>query len=580
MSFTARLSPARVSAAAAAAFPRWALFGLLAAYIAAGLFGRDPWHPDDAAGFGRMWTMAHGGLSDWLLPNIAGEFITEGGPLPFWVGAALIVALGPVLGDPLAARLGCVVWLALASAAIWYATYRLTRREQAQPVAFAFGGEATPRDYGRMLADIAVLLLLATLGVVVRMHETVAEPAALAFTAVALLGLAWSLDRPGRGSLVAGLAVGAVALSRGPVPAVWLLVGVVAALWLLLAPAHRLRAAVLAALGAGAVFSAWPLMALLAPDEVRAMYFAAWRQATWAAVELPTGADLVWLLRNGAWFTWPLWPLAAWTVFSWRHALRAPHMAIPVLVFAAMLSSALSFEPVNDSGLMLTVAPLVILATLGATTLRRAADTLMDWFAIAVFSLFALALWAYFIAMHTGTPHRMAASIARLVPGFVSETGPIALALAAGATLAWLILVGWRVLVRPPMMWRGPALAAGGLVMLWALLTLLFMPAINYNRSFAPMAREVARQISQTASADACVVADRLLPSHRALFAFHGPLRFQSPSAPGDCEFVLSRGAPRWRIDEPWRAQQWQLIWEGRRPARADETLRLYRRGG
>lgn len=43
MSFEARLSPARVSAAAAVAFPRRALWLLLILYIGAGLVGRDPW---------------------------------------------------------------------------------------------------------------------------------------------------------------------------------------------------------------------------------------------------------------------------------------------------------------------------------------------------------------------------------------------------------------------------------------------------------------------------------------------------------------------------------------------------------
>ncbi|MFZ5541057.1 MAG: glycosyltransferase, partial [Pseudomonadota bacterium] len=224
MSFNARPSPARVSAAAAAAFPRWALFGLLAAYIAAGLIGRDPWYSDDLAGFGVMWTMAHGTAADWLLPNTAGLPLAEEGPLAFWVGAAAIRAFGGVLGDALAARLACVAWFALATAALWYATYRLARRDEAQPVAFVFGGEATARDYARMLGDVAVLLFIGTLGIVLRMHETTVEAAAVALIAMALYGLAWALDRPGAGATLSGAAIGALALARGPLPAVLLLV--------------------------------------------------------------------------------------------------------------------------------------------------------------------------------------------------------------------------------------------------------------------------------------------------------------------------------------------------------------------
>ncbi|MGE5158317.1 MAG: hypothetical protein ACM3OF_09215, partial [Gemmatimonas sp.] len=60
MVFDTRPSPARVSAAAAAPFPRIALLALLFVFIVSGLFGRDPWYQEDAAGFGVMWTMAHG----------------------------------------------------------------------------------------------------------------------------------------------------------------------------------------------------------------------------------------------------------------------------------------------------------------------------------------------------------------------------------------------------------------------------------------------------------------------------------------------------------------------------------------
>ncbi len=98
MSFDTRLSPARVTVAAASEFPRWALFALLIAYIAAGLFGRDPWYAEDGLGFGIIESMARGERTAWWLPNIAGEWLVEEGPLPFWVGAVFVWLLGPLLG--------------------------------------------------------------------------------------------------------------------------------------------------------------------------------------------------------------------------------------------------------------------------------------------------------------------------------------------------------------------------------------------------------------------------------------------------------------------------------------------------
>jgi 4-amino-4-deoxy-L-arabinose transferase-like glycosyltransferase len=74
------MKPVRLPAAATKALPRLALFALCLLYILPGLIGRDPWKNDDASGFGIMWTMAHGGLADWLSPHIVGLPMPEEGP--------------------------------------------------------------------------------------------------------------------------------------------------------------------------------------------------------------------------------------------------------------------------------------------------------------------------------------------------------------------------------------------------------------------------------------------------------------------------------------------------------------------
>ncbi len=70
-----------------------------------------------------------------------------------------------------------------------------------------------------MLADIAVLLMLATIGIVVRMHETGAETALFALVSMLLLALAVSLEDPWKGTVGAGIALAAIALTRGLIPA-------------------------------------------------------------------------------------------------------------------------------------------------------------------------------------------------------------------------------------------------------------------------------------------------------------------------------------------------------------------------
>ena len=274
MSFEQRLSPSRVTAAAAAELTRWALFAVLAAYILPGLWGREPWSAEDASAFGIVWNMASGTGASWWLPGIAGEPVTEEGPLPFWLGALFVKLLGPWLGPITAARLVTVFWFFIGTWALWYATYRLARRDEAQPVALAFGGEATPRDYGRMLADVSVLFVTATFGVLVRVHETGAEPALLALVCIALFGLAFALDDPWKGSAAAGVAIGAIVLTRGWLPAGVMLAAAIAfTLWF--GEQRALRATLIALLAAG-VFALWPTGARLLHPADAEPYFAAW----------------------------------------------------------------------------------------------------------------------------------------------------------------------------------------------------------------------------------------------------------------------------------------------------------------
>ena len=579
MSFDTRLSPSRVSAAAASEFPRWALFALLVAYIGAGLFGRDPWSGDGALGLGIISSMVEGGSSAWWLPTAAGEWIAEEGPLPFWVGAMFVHVLGPLVGDAQAARLSCVIWFALATTALWYATYRLARRTEAQPVSFAFGGEAKPRDYGRMLADIAVLLFLGTLGIVIRLHEVNAEPAAMAFGALALYGLALAIDSPRRGALVAGLAIGALALSRGPWIGLWLLTAALVAFkWIV--PGIQRRHVALLALCAMSVAAIWPAGMLTTAPQARAEFISSWLFNFGRTLDWPQPDALAWIARNFAWYCWPLWPLAAWTLYAWRHALKLPHVALPALVFAGFVPPMLLHSPVSDSSLILLIPPMVLLAAFGATSLRRSLDNLVDWIAIATFTLLGLAAWAYFVAMTTGSPPKMAASVFRLVPGFDVEARPVALAIALAASLGWLVLVIWRLARRPPMLWRGAALAGYGLTMLWLLLVTLFLPAVNYSRTYAPLAADVRQQISLLAPAGGCIQGYRMSAAVKSLFAHHAGLKFAPPEARDPCDLLLHRDSRRSQLDDGPPPGNWVEQWHGGWPARPDEVFRLYRRGG
>jgi len=571
--------------------PRWALAGLLLAFIVPGLFGHDLW-PQDATGFGRMWTMAHGTASDWLLQNVAGAPELQGGPLPYWFGALLIRAGGAAVGEVNAAAAANLVWIPLAALALWIAVYRLARRDEAQPVVGAFGGQAKRSDYARLLADIAVLVMVGTLGVLLRLHQTQSDGASVAIVALALLATSLVEWRWAPAAILAGLCSGALALTLGPVPATGLLLGCAGAFCSALLArgaqaqplARRLAAAGAASallLGAAALGAGvWPLAAaLLCGRDAALGYFDAWRAAQ--PLGWPGADGGAWLLRTGAWFLWPLWPLAAWASYAWRTNIRAAHLARPLLVLAGLGLSMLVTMPLDERALVLLIPPLAVLAAFGATTLRRALDNVIDWFAMAVFSLALAFFWGYYAAMQTGAPKAMAASVARLVPGYTPHVQAISVVLALAAAIVWIQLIAWRVLRRPRVLWRGPMLAAAGVTVLWITAVLLFLPTVNYLFSYRGFAIEVAAQLNARGLGSGCVQAHRIPPAERAMLAYYGRIRFGNETTPETCRFALHREARRSALDEdppPGLRGAWELSWEGRRRVHPDERWRIWTR--
>jgi 4-amino-4-deoxy-L-arabinose transferase-like glycosyltransferase len=131
-----------------------------------GVFGRDPWKNADITAFGQMLAMAEGRTS-WLTPALGGV-PTDASPLPNWLGAAFIMATSSWLDASVAVRIPFALLLALTLAALWYACFALARTEAAQPLPFAFGGEAQGIDYARAIADASILALVGTLGLLQR----------------------------------------------------------------------------------------------------------------------------------------------------------------------------------------------------------------------------------------------------------------------------------------------------------------------------------------------------------------------------------------------------------------------------
>jgi 4-amino-4-deoxy-L-arabinose transferase-like glycosyltransferase len=559
----------RLTASATRALPRSLLLGLCIAYAAFGLFGRDPWKNEDAAGFGVMWTMANGGTHDWLLPNLVGKYITDNGPLGYWLGAAAIRALSPWVDASNASRVFTGLLFCTACAFVWYAAYLLGRRPEVQPFKYAFGGEPEPRDYGRTLADGALLILLACFGLAERGHETTPQLAQFVCIAMLVYGLVRAIDKPVQGALFWGLAVGLAALTSNPLVVVALLVGTL--VMTAVVPEVRSVWLPLAGLPIAAVLAvAWPLAALHAYPGDAAWFLDQWASGSFNRFSAPPGYVVVYALKNLPLFTWPAWPLAIWAWFGWGGLRRKPHIAIPLLVLAPLLVLVVLQSHQTNLLYILLLPPLATLAAFALPTLKRGAINAIDWFAMLSFTILGTFVWLVWLAGLTGFPHPLARNLARIVPGFVAQFSIPSFACAVIATLCWFALARWRLARHPKVLWRSVVLSSAGTTLMWVLLMTLWLPMVNYSRTYRDVALQIAAHLPEDYR---CISPVRLGDAQIATFAYFGDMQF---SFTDDCDVILRQDTQDFSAPSPMLSYVWKLVWEGRRAADRDERFRLY----
>ncbi|TDM06898.1 MAG: hypothetical protein C4K60_16615 [Ideonella sp. MAG2] len=501
-----------------------------------------------------MLAMAEGRTS-WLNPTLGG-LPADVAVLPHVLGAWAIQALSPWLTPAFAARLPFVLLLAGTLTLVWYATFHLARTEAAQPLAFAFGGEAAPLDYARALADGALLATIASLGLLQLGHETTPELAQLCGVALWLWALAAAPYRETRSRVVAVLALPALACSGAP--AVGVALGAVAVLICARSAyrqVHRLT-------------PWWLVSTALAA-------LAAWGLGAWHwRVNLPDqSSEVLDIVKLLFWFTWPLWPMACWTLWQWRRQWLRRHISIPLGALLVGLLTSL-FMGGSDRALMLALPGLAVLAAFALPTLRRSAGALIDWFSVFFFSIAALAVWVIYSSMHWGVPAKPMANILRLAPGFVPSFSALALTAAALGTVAWLWLVRWRTSRHRHPLWKSLVLPASGVALAWLLTMTLWLPVLDYARSPTPWVQAIAKTIP----AGQCVRALGLSRVQVAALEAMGPYEVRADAGAE----TASANCPWWVVNT--KADQaaaavpgWQLQGEARRPTDRQEKLLIYR---
>jgi 4-amino-4-deoxy-L-arabinose transferase-like glycosyltransferase len=560
-------TPAIVTQSAVRRLPRLALLLLGLAYVLPGFLGREPWKNLDVAAFGAMMEMARGG-NGWWQPQVLGAAADMAGPLPYWLGA-LSIRLLPFLSPELAVRIPFALLLALTLVCTWYATYHLARQASAQPVAFAFGGEADPIDYARAMADAALLALVACLGLAQMSHETTPDLARLAMVSAVLMAatrMALPLTRhPWKAAALWGAATVGLVLSGAPWIALTLGIGLLGIVWM-----SRMAQGSTHPLELSWVAGLLGLAALLAAMTQQIH----WPQTLSLPSSLPDWRRWARLL---VWFTWPAWPLALWTLWRWRHQLRSPHVALPLwAALVSMVNSAIN--PDFDRSLLLALPALAALAAFALPTLRRSVSALIDWFTLIFFSGCALVIWVIWFAMQTGVPAKPAANVAKLAPGFIPEFSWLLLLPALLATAAWGWLVAWRVGRHRQAIWKSLVLPAAGATLCWLLLMTLWLQLLDFGRSYGPVARRIARLVPP---ASPCVLVDGLGQAQIASLQFQGGLTLERTGAGAgtDCKIMVVNPDTQPTLDERVSLTEWAYKATVRR-LNDRERLLIYQRVG
>src|SRR5688500_11785241 len=497
--------------------------------------------------------MAEGRVS-WLTPALGGV-PTDAAHLPHWIGAAFIALTSPWLDPALAVRIPFALLLTATIVALWYGSFALARTEAAQPLPFAFGGEAHVVDYARAIADATILALIATLGLLQLGHETTPELAQLAAVATAQWAMAVAAFHPVHAR--AGILIALPVLACSGAPSVAAVLGVAGT-------AISLRSTYPAVRRYGGWVAAATVLACAAASLLD--------QWAWRVAPPLSSRGLLHVARQWLWFLWPAWLLALWALWQWRHHLTRRHLSIPLAVLLTGLAACVAMGG-SDRALLLGLPGVAVLAAFALPTLRRSTGSAIDWFSVFFFSLLALAVWLIYIAMQAGVPAKVAANVAKLAPGFTPQFGWLSLVIAIAATAAWMWVVRWRTARHRAAIWRTLVLPAGGVVLAWNLAMTLWLPPLDYARSYRPHVELLKRHIP----ADVCIAAPALPRALTAALEYHGRWRVDTrPEAGGgECSIWVKAGT---LANPPLAPPGWTTVALERRPTDRDEITGVFRR--
>ncbi|MDP2827594.1 MAG: glycosyltransferase family 39 protein [Sulfuricellaceae bacterium] len=516
-----------------------------------GLVGHDPWKPDEAYGFGLVYSLLQGG--DWIVPMLAGEAFMENPPFYYLTAAALAKVLG--------------TWLPLHDGARLASGFYMC-------ITLVFTGLTGRELWGKGYGRITALLMIACLGLVARTHQLIADTALLAGLSLAIYGLTLSPRRIVPAGMLIGVGTGLGFMAKG------LLAPAIVASSLILLPVITitlrsrafLASTLLALLLAAPWLVIWPTLLYQHDPLLFWEWLAQNRLASLFGMPIKAQISDHWFfLKNIVWFAWPALPLAAWTLWAQRKSMRTEwrriEIALPLGLFLITLVLLSLFSEGRDVETLPLLPPLAILAAPAIASLRRGAANALDWFGIMTFGVIAFLLWLGWLSTLTGYPPALANWFEHKLPDYVMPVSGISLFVALTISAAWAYLT---VKMQRGAL-RGVVNAAMGITLVWGLLATLWLPWLNEGKSY----RHMIADMQSTLPADYNCMASRNLgePQRAMLHYFASIQTLREELTPNDCQFLITQNLDPLVIEDTYKDRR--ILWQGSRPGDRSELFIL-----
>ena len=533
-----------------------AIWCIVVVFILAGLTGHGPWKADEAYVFGMIHSMPRSG--DWIVPTLAGEPFMEKPPLYYWVAAGFSWLLSGWLGEPDSARMASGFFMLVASIALM---------------------KAARQWWGDSAGRHAPLLLIACLGTLTQTHMMMPDVALLAGFALSAWGFSRIGARAAYGGIWLGTGAGMAFLSKGVfgpgvIAVTALLLPACFAQWRSRAYLRELGCAFLASLP-------WLFIWPLALHVRSPLLFMEWfwennlgRFFGFSVMVTGTEQPAMFWPTMLPWFTFPALPLALYTLWKKRAtALTHPAMQYGLVASATMVLVLLASSAARVIYALPLLLSLSILAVPGAMLLPRAIERAWLILSALLFGTASAFLWGVWGLMMLRKAPPDWPWLLRLLPAdFIPTFDSAAVALAAALTIGAFHL--WKRLA--PMPARGLAGWTLGLALSWSLLSTLWMPWLDYAKSY----RSVFEAMPVPEETD-CMSSLGLGESERAMLDYYaGQITIRHEVRPAEaalCDTFLMQGyAPTGTAHIDLR--DWEQVWDGARPGDTWQRFWMFRR--